>query len=84
MSKIAAATVAMAAAEAGHLHLDAPVHKYVPGYPSRPMPTQPTVRQLLNHTAGAANPLPIRWARPAGSPPPDPKEFLHRILQDAG
>jgi len=80
MSKIATATVAMAAAEAGHLDLDAPVREYVPDYPSRPVPMPPTVRQLLNHTAGVANPLPIRWVRPAGSPPPDPQEFLDRIL----
>jgi CubicO group peptidase (beta-lactamase class C family) len=84
MSKIATATVAMAAAEAGHLDLDAPVHEYVPGYPSGPVPMQPTVRQLLNHTAGAANPLPIRWVRSAGSPAPDPQEFLDRILARHG
>ena len=27
-----------------------------------------TVRELLNHTAGFPNPLPIRWARPEGAP----------------
>jgi CubicO group peptidase (beta-lactamase class C family) len=81
MSKIATATVAMGAAEAGRLDLDAPVHEYVPGYPNRPVPVQPTVRQLLNHTAGAANPPPIRWVRPARSPAPDPREFLDRVLR---
>jgi CubicO group peptidase (beta-lactamase class C family) len=84
MSKIATATMAMAAAEAGQLDLDAPVREYVPGYPAGPVPIQPTVRQLLNHTAGTANPLPIRWVRRAGSPPPDPQEFLDRILARHG
>jgi CubicO group peptidase (beta-lactamase class C family) len=38
------------------------------------------VRELLNHTAGLANPLPIRWAHAAGSPSPDPELLLQRLL----
>jgi len=84
MSKIATATVAMALADDGRLDLDAPVSEYVSGYPRRPVPVQPTVRQLMSHTAGVANPAPIRWVRPAGTPPGDPGEFLDRILRRHG
>jgi CubicO group peptidase (beta-lactamase class C family) len=56
MSKIATATVAMRLADHGLLDLDAPVHTLVPGYRVR-YTDQPRVRQLLEHTAGAANPL---------------------------
>ena len=44
----------------------------------------PTVRHLLNHTAGAANPIPIRWVRPAHEPPPDPGNFLELLLARNG
>jgi CubicO group peptidase (beta-lactamase class C family) len=35
----------------------------------------------LNHTAGLGNPLPIRWARPAGAPAPDPEALLRRLMR---
>jgi CubicO group peptidase (beta-lactamase class C family) len=56
MSKIATATPAMTLAEAGRLDLDAPIRDYVSGYPTSSVPLQSTIRQLLNHTASAANP----------------------------
>lgn len=84
MSKIATATTAMSLAEQGLLDLDAPVREYVEGYPSNPVARQPTVVQLLNHTAGLANPVPVRWVRPAGHPAPDPDEMLARLLARHG
>ncbi|MGE3287458.1 MAG: serine hydrolase domain-containing protein [Pseudonocardia sp.] len=77
MSKIATATAAVALAEAGGLDLDAPVTAYLPGYRSG----QPVVRQLLDHTAGLGNPLPIGWVHPADEPGPDPRTFLWRRLR---
>jgi CubicO group peptidase (beta-lactamase class C family) len=63
MTKIATATAIMRLHADGHLDLDAPVGEFVPAYaPGRR--GHPTVRQLLTHTAGLANPLPIRWVRP--------------------
>jgi CubicO group peptidase (beta-lactamase class C family) len=84
MSKITTATVAIALADAGRLDLDAPIHKYVSGYPTGSVPMQPTIRQLLNHTAGAANPLPIRWVRPAKVPARSSREFLDQLLRRYG
>ncbi len=42
------------------------------------------VRQLLDHTAGLPNPLPIRWIRPAADDAPDPARFLARLLAKHG
>jgi CubicO group peptidase (beta-lactamase class C family) len=77
MSKIATATAAVALAEAGVFDLDAPVTAYLPGYPTG----RPVVRQLLDHTAGLGNPLPIGWVHPAGERGPDPRVFLWRRLR---
>jgi CubicO group peptidase (beta-lactamase class C family) len=68
MTKIATATAAMRLADEGRLDLDAPVREYVPGYASAGGRPEPRVRQLLDHTAGAPNPLPLRWVVPAGAP----------------
>lgn len=79
MSKIVTATAALRLAEDGRLDLDAPVGEYV-DYLQAPGPRQPTVRQLLNHTAGLGNPLPIRWAHLADATPPDPEALLRRLM----
>jgi len=83
MSKIATATVAMRLAGTGQLDLDAPVHSLVPGYRSRSGP-HPVIRQLLNHTAGAANPLPLRWVLPGDASDEDARAFADRILARHG
>jgi CubicO group peptidase (beta-lactamase class C family) len=79
MSKIVTATAAMALADAGRLDLDAPVHEYVEDVRA-PGPKQPSTRQLLNHTSGLGNPVPVRWAHLADHPSPDPAELLRRLL----
>jgi CubicO group peptidase (beta-lactamase class C family) len=84
LSKIATATAVVALADTGRLDLDAPVREFVAGYPSIAVPVQPTVRHLLSHTAGLANPAPLRWVRPADAPPPDPEDFLDRLLRRHG
>ena len=63
MSKIATATAAMRLADERRLDLDAPVRELVPDYMAR-SGEQPLIRQLLDHTSGAANPLPVRWVLP--------------------
>src|SRR5215212_8161018 len=70
MTKIVTATAALRLADEGRLDLDAPVREYV-DYLRAPN-RQPTVRQLLTHTAGLGNPLPIRWAHLAGAKGPEP------------
>ena len=42
------------------------------------------VRQLLDHTAGLPNPLPVRWIRPAAADAPDPATFLAHLLAKHG
>ncbi len=79
MSKIVTATAAMRLADDGQLDLDAPAHKYV-DYLRAPGLRQPTVRELLNHTAGLGNPMPIRWAHRADVDPPDPAALLRRLM----
>ncbi|MGZ4603985.1 MAG: serine hydrolase, partial [Kineosporiaceae bacterium] len=84
MSKIVTATAALALADAGALDLDAPIDSYLaPDVLPRFRGGRPTVRQLLNHTAGFGNPPPIRWVHPAAAPAPDPEEFLRRRLRRA-
>jgi CubicO group peptidase (beta-lactamase class C family) len=66
MSKVATATAVLRLADAGLLDLDAPFSEYL-GQPRSFGTSQGTVRQLLSHTAGLANPLPIRWVHPPQS-----------------
>ena len=80
MTKIVTATAALRLADEGRLDLDAPVGEYV-DYLQAPGNRQPTVRQLLTHTAGLGNPLPIRWAHLAASEGPEPEALLRRVME---
>ena len=82
MTKIATATAAMRLHSDGVLDLEAPIATYLPSYRPHPRHGHPTTRQLLTHTAGLANPLPIRWVRPADQPE-DPA-LLDRIVAKHG
>ena len=82
MTKIATATAAMRLHADGVLDLDAPVGTYLPGYRPHPRRGHPTTRQLLTHTAGLGNPLPVRWVRPEHQPA-DPA-WLRRVLDKHG
>jgi CubicO group peptidase (beta-lactamase class C family) len=68
MSKIATATAALRLADEGRLDLDAPVEDFVPAFRPRSGPSA-RIRNLLDHTSGAANPLPLRWVLPTGRAP---------------
>jgi CubicO group peptidase (beta-lactamase class C family) len=83
MSKIATATAAMQLSDQGRLDLDAPVRSLVPGYAAR-SGAEPRVRQLLNHSAGAADPPPVRWVLPADSSAEDVRAFTRRLLDRHG
>lgn len=80
MTKIATATAAMRLNGVGLLDLDAPVNEYFPPFAMVRQRTRVTVRHLLNHSSGLANPMPIRWVRPADAPPPDQAAFVDRVL----
>ena len=79
MTKIVTATAALRLADEGRLDLDAPVGEYVDYLRAAGTP-QPSVKQLLSHTAGLGSPLPIRWVHPARSVPPDPEALLRRLM----
>jgi CubicO group peptidase (beta-lactamase class C family) len=80
MTKIATATAVMRLSEEGKLDLDAPADEYYPGFKVVSQPTPVTVRHLLSHSSGLANPLPIRWVYPAAGPVPDRRAFVERLL----
>jgi CubicO group peptidase (beta-lactamase class C family) len=52
ITKVMTAALAEKLAKAGRLDLGAPVRRYLPGFPDGPKGGTPTVRQLLDHTAG--------------------------------
>ena len=70
MTKIVTATAVMQLVEHGELDLDAPAADLVPALgrmkPRRARPI--TVRHLLSHSSGLANPIPVRWVHPASEP----------------
>ena len=57
-----------------------PVTEYLPPFAVVRQPIPVTVRHLLDHSFGLANPLPLRWVYPSGAPAPDPRAFLERLL----
>jgi CubicO group peptidase (beta-lactamase class C family) len=82
MTKIATATNAVRLHSDGRLDLDAPIGTYLSDYRPDPRHGHPTTRQLLTHTAGLANPMPIRWVRPEGQP--DDPALISRIIKKHG
>ncbi|MFI5046476.1 MAG: serine hydrolase domain-containing protein [Acidimicrobiia bacterium] len=78
MTKIVTATAAMRLVDQGRLALDATVDDLVPGVLPARGDHPVSVRHLLQHSAGIANPPPIRWVRPASRPAPDPQQFLRQ------
>jgi CubicO group peptidase (beta-lactamase class C family) len=80
MTKIATATAVMRLAEDGRLDLDAPADEYYRGFKIVSQPTPISVRHLLNHSSGLANPIPIRWVYAASGPVPDRRAFVEHLL----
>jgi CubicO group peptidase (beta-lactamase class C family) len=83
MTKIVTATAVMQLVDRGQLDLDSQAAEYLPEHAAllRP-PAQPpvTIRHLLSHSAGLANPLPVGWVHPIDAPAPDQSAFTHRLL----
>jgi CubicO group peptidase (beta-lactamase class C family) len=80
MTKIATATAVVRLAEEGRLDLDAPADEYYRGFKVVSQPTPVSVRHLLGHSSGLADPIPIRWVYPASGPVPDRRAFVERLL----
>jgi CubicO group peptidase (beta-lactamase class C family) len=60
ITKVMTTAVAEKLAKEGRLDLDAPVRRYIPGFPDGPKGGAPTIRQLLDHKAG----VPWRVTKP--------------------
>jgi CubicO group peptidase (beta-lactamase class C family) len=81
MTKIVTATAAMQLAERGALSLDDPVERFLPEFPApRVGWPEVRVRHLLSHSAGLANPVPVRWVHPADAGGRDPHKFARELL----
>ncbi|MGN6167020.1 MAG: serine hydrolase domain-containing protein [Solirubrobacteraceae bacterium] len=80
MTKLVTATAVVRLSERGELGLDDPVGGYVSGFPSDDRGRRVSVRHLLSHSAGLANPIPVGWVRPAEAPAMDLHEFTGRVL----
>ena len=83
MTKIATATTALRLVERGVLELDVPIAPLVPAMRLlRPAgwAAEITVRHLLQHSAGLANPIPVTWIHPPDQPGPELDVFLERLL----
>ena len=69
MTKLFTATAVMQLRERGLVELDRPVRNYVQDFPlSSISGREITVRHLLSHSSGIANPLPIKWVHLADEP----------------
>jgi CubicO group peptidase (beta-lactamase class C family) len=83
MTKLVTATAALCLVERGDLDLDEPVVRLVPSV-QRLEPaafaSRITARHLLSHSAGLANPIPVRWIHPADEPAPEPEALLDSLL----
>jgi CubicO group peptidase (beta-lactamase class C family) len=82
MTKVATATAVMQLIESGAVGLDDSARGHLADLEG--LDPRITVRQLLGHTSGLANPLPLRWIHPAGEPGPDPRELVAGLLARYG
>ena len=81
MTKIATATAVMQLVDEGAVGLDASARDSLA---LAGLDRRITVRQLLNHSSGIANPAPLRWIHPAGEQGPEPRAMVERLLERYG
>lgn len=81
VTKLLTATAVMQLAERGLVDLDAPVRAVLPSFEvDNPHGGDVTVRHLLSHTSGLANPIPVSWIHLADEPGPGLDEMASRLL----
>jgi CubicO group peptidase (beta-lactamase class C family) len=80
VTKLFTATAVLRLVAAGKISLDEPASQFVPTVPAF-RGAAPTIGQLLNHTSGLVNPLPLRWIHGAGEPGPNLEEMTERLLK---
>jgi len=82
MSKTVTAIAVLQLVEAGQIALDDRLTRTVPFSPYDP---GVTIRQLLSHTSGLPNPIPLRWVHPADAHREfNEAEALRAVLQQHG
>jgi CubicO group peptidase (beta-lactamase class C family) len=79
VTKLFTATAVLQLAEAGKLDLDEPIASVRPGLPGDAA-ARLTPRQLLSHTSGLSNPMPLRWVHLATEPGPGLESMTTRLL----
>ena len=82
LTKVVTATAVRRLADDGRLDLDAPAADLVPALRGRG--PGPTVRQLLTHTSGFSNPVPIRWVAADAVHGASADDLLERLLAKHG
>lgn len=79
MSKTITAAAVLQLVEANKVGLDTPIVRYLEATPYGP---EVTVRELLAHTSGIPNPIPLRWVHPsAGHATFDESTALATVLR---
>jgi CubicO group peptidase (beta-lactamase class C family) len=84
MTKLVTATVAVQLEERGILDLDAPVERYYEPFGCTTPSTRSqvaSVRHLLSHSSGLANPIPLRWVHLATEPTPNRASMVQRLIE---
>lgn len=81
MTKLFTATALMQLRERGLIDLDREVKAYLPDFPlHHPSGREVTVRHLLSHSSGIANPIPVSWVHLAEEPAVNLDDFTMRLL----
>ena len=81
MTKLFTATALMQLRESGLVDLDREVRAYLPDFPlHHPSGREVTVRHLLSHSSGIANPIPVSWVHLAEEPEVNLDDFTRRLL----
>lgn len=83
ITKLFTATAIVQLAEGKRLDLDAPVSRYLPERRLSKNGREATVRQLLSHSAGLANPIPVTWIHLAGEAGPGLDALVDQRIGDA-
>ena len=80
MSKTITAAAVLQLVEKGQLELDTPAERYLESFPYS---SAVTVRELISHTSGVPNPIPLRWVHAAEQRETfDEQAALSTVLRD--
>jgi CubicO group peptidase (beta-lactamase class C family) len=81
MTKLFTATALMQLRERGLVDINREVRAYLPDFPlHHPSGREVTVRHLLSHSSGIANPIPVSWVHLAEDPTVNLDDFTKRLL----